>query len=64
VDHLTIDCPYDILLDMALPGMFVRSGLYTFELDARLGDDTCLFAISLTQKLKGGLHCSAAHSVS
>lgn len=54
VDYLTLDGPNDILLDMALPGSFMRSGLYTFEIDARLDDDTCLFAISVTQQIKGG----------
>jgi hypothetical protein len=54
VDYLTMGGPNDILLDLALPGWAMRSGQYTFEIDARLEDETCLFAIALTQRLKGG----------
>jgi hypothetical protein len=54
VDYLTMGGPNDILLDMALPGWAMRSGQYTFEVVARLEDGTCLFAIALAQRLKGG----------
>lgn len=47
----------DILLDFQIPTMFLRSGMWTFKVDARLGDvdNTCLFAMALTQWLEGGL---------
>jgi hypothetical protein len=54
VDYLTMGGPNDVLLDMALPGWAMRSGQYTFEVAARLEDGTCLFAIALTQRMKGG----------
>lgn len=47
----------DILLDFQIPTMFLKSGTWTFDVEARLGDEanTCLFAISVTQWLEGGL---------
>ena len=47
----------DILLDFQIPTMFLKSGIWTFKVDARLGDidNTCLFAIALTQGLDGKL---------
>lgn len=47
----------DILFDFQIPYIFVKSGTWTFTVDARAGDDgnTCLFAGSVTQWLEGGL---------
>ncbi|CAJ2507674.1 Uu.00g088600.m01.CDS01 [Anthostomella pinea] len=47
----------DLLLDFEIPTMFLRSGTWAFYIDARLGDedDTCLFAMSVTQWLDGSL---------
>jgi hypothetical protein len=57
VDYLRSSGRSDILLDFQIPSMFVRSGMWTFKVDARLGDkdNTCLFAMSVTQWLDGGL---------
>ncbi|KAK4987767.1 hypothetical protein LTR50_004420 [Elasticomyces elasticus] len=56
VDHLTISGANDILADMLILGPFLRTGEWTFEIVAKLADGTCLFAMSLTQWLKGNLH--------
>lgn len=47
----------DILLDFQIPSMFLKSGIWTFNVEARLGDEanTCLFAMSVTQWLDGRL---------
>lgn len=55
VDHLTSSGRNDILVDYWIPGMFLQTGTWTFEVVARLGDGSCLFAISLTQWLEGRL---------
>jgi hypothetical protein len=48
---------FDILVDFQFLPMFMRSGMWTFKVDARAGDgnNTCLFAMSLTQWLNGRL---------
>jgi hypothetical protein len=46
---------FPILIDFQISTMFLRSGVWTFQVDARLGDNTCLFAMSLTQWLDGRL---------
>ncbi|RYP23412.1 hypothetical protein DL765_001117 [Monosporascus sp. GIB2] len=55
VEHLTNNGRNDIVTDYWIPGMFLRTGTWTFEVVARLGDGTCLFALSLTQWLEGEL---------
>ncbi|KAI0517223.1 hypothetical protein F5B22DRAFT_603767 [Xylaria bambusicola] len=55
VDYMAHDGRYDILADCQLPSMFVRPGTWTFEIVTKLEDDTCLFALSLTQWLPGRL---------
>lgn len=47
----------DILVDFQFIPMFLRTGMWTFKVDARLGDseNTCLFAMSLAQRLEGRL---------
>jgi hypothetical protein len=57
VDYLPTTGRGDVLLDFQIPTMFLRSGEWTFEVDARLGDesDTCLVAFGLVQWLEGGL---------
>lgn len=56
-DHLPSSGRGEILLDFQFPTMFLRSGMWTFKVDARLGDkdNMCLFAMSLTQWLEGGM---------
>jgi len=55
VEHFDSSGRNDILSDFAIPGMFLQTGTWKFEVVARLGDGTCLFAISLTQWLEGRL---------
>ncbi|KAK3314055.1 hypothetical protein B0H66DRAFT_607300 [Apodospora peruviana] len=57
VDHLTAPGSgrNDVLADYWIPGMFLRTGEYTFEVTASLEDGRCLFAISVVQFLEGGL---------
>ena len=57
VDYLPSSGRSDILLDFQIPTMFLRSGMWTYKVDARAGDvdNTCLFAMKLTQWLEGGL---------
>jgi hypothetical protein len=57
VEHLLSSGRSDVLLDFQIPTMFLRSGTWTFGVDVRLGDeaDTCVFAMSVTQWLDGGL---------
>ncbi|RAL12308.1 uncharacterized protein BO97DRAFT_470503 [Aspergillus homomorphus CBS 101889] len=57
IDYLPSSDRSDMLLDFQIPAMFLKSGMWTFEVDARLGDkdNSCLFAMSLTQWLDWGL---------
>ncbi len=55
IDHLTSNDFNDILTDYWIPGMFLRTGTWTFEVMASLEDGTCLFALSVTQFLEGSL---------
>jgi hypothetical protein len=55
VEHLMSSGRNDILTDYFIPGMFLRTGTWTFEVVAELGDGACLFAIALTQWLEGRL---------
>lgn len=57
VDYMPSSGRSDILVDFQFLTMFLRSGMWTFKVDARLGDidNTCLFAMSLTQWLEGRL---------
>ncbi|KAE8406744.1 hypothetical protein BDV37DRAFT_291865 [Aspergillus pseudonomiae] len=58
VDYIPSSGSSEILLDFQILAMFLRSGMWTFKVDLRLGDvdNTCLFAGSLTQWLEGRLH--------
>lgn len=55
VDYLPSSDQSDIILDFGIPTTFLKSGMWTFKVDARVGDkdNTCLFAMSLTQWLEG-----------
>ncbi|RYO79248.1 hypothetical protein DL766_003824 [Monosporascus sp. MC13-8B] len=53
VDYITSSGRNDIVTDFSIPSVFVQTGMWTFEVEARLGDGTCLFAMSLTQWLEG-----------
>ncbi|RYP65460.1 hypothetical protein DL770_008990 [Monosporascus sp. CRB-9-2] len=53
VDYITSSGRNDIVTDFSIPSVFVKTGMWTFEVEARLGDGTCLFAMSLTQWLEG-----------
>ncbi|KAJ5754163.1 uncharacterized protein N7511_008316 [Penicillium nucicola] len=57
VDYLPSSSSSTIVLDFQFIPMFLRSGTWTIKVDARLGDedDTCLFAMSMTQWLDGRL---------
>lgn len=57
VDYMPSSGRSDILLDFQILTMFLRSGMWTFKVDARLGDkdNSCLFSMSLTQWLDGRL---------
>lgn len=52
VEYLSSSGRNDILIDYFIPGMFLRTGTWTFKVVAALGDGTCLFAIALTQRLE------------
>ncbi|KAH6715667.1 hypothetical protein BKA61DRAFT_733567 [Leptodontidium sp. MPI-SDFR-AT-0119] len=45
----------DVVLDCQIPGIFLKTGEWTFEVDARMGDegDSCLFAFRVVQWLEG-----------
>lgn len=53
VDYVTSSDRNDIVTDFSIPGVFLKTGTWTFEVEARLEDGTCLFAMSLTQWLEG-----------
>jgi hypothetical protein len=55
-DYLPSSGRGDVLLDFQIPTLFLKSGVWTFNVDARLGDEsnTCVLAISLSQWLDGG----------
>ncbi|KAL2856116.1 hypothetical protein BJX68DRAFT_230012 [Aspergillus pseudodeflectus] len=57
VDYMPSSDRSDLLLDFQIPTIWLRSGMWTFKVDARAGDanNTCLFAMSLTQWLDGEL---------
>jgi hypothetical protein len=57
VDYMpSSDCS-NLLLDFQIPIIWLRSGMWTFKVNARAGDanNTCLFAILLIQWLDGYL---------
>ncbi|KAL2807587.1 hypothetical protein BJX63DRAFT_440093 [Aspergillus granulosus] len=55
VDYMPSSDRSDILLDFQIPTMWLKSGMWTSKADARLRDvnNTCLFAMRLTQWLDG-----------
>jgi len=57
VEYLPSSGRGDALLDFQIPTVFVRSGTWTFDVEARLGDEgnACVFAMSLTQWLDGAM---------
>ena len=52
VDHISGTGAWEIITDFWIPGMFLRTGMWTFEIVAKTGDGSCLFAASLTQWLE------------
>jgi len=58
VDFLTSGGDNDILLDMWIISQWIRAGDWTFAVSAELADGRTLFAVTLTQYLKGGLRTS------
>ncbi|KAF1836711.1 hypothetical protein BDW02DRAFT_566801 [Decorospora gaudefroyi] len=52
VEHFDGTGTNDILSDYWIPGMWLQTGMWTFEVVVKLGDGKCLFAISLTQWLE------------
>lgn len=53
VDCLTVAEDNDILVDLSIPSLWTETGMYTFEVTARVSDEHCLFSFSLTQWLDG-----------
>lgn len=53
VDYISSSGRNDIVTDFSIPSPFVKTGTWTFEVEAKLGDGTCLFSMSLTQWLEG-----------
>jgi hypothetical protein len=51
VEEFDGDGRNDVLTDCFLPGMFINTGMWTFEVVVTLGDKRCLFAVSETQWL-------------
>ncbi|PYH83783.1 hypothetical protein BO82DRAFT_372920 [Aspergillus uvarum CBS 121591] len=58
VNYMASSSRSDLLLDFQIPTIFLKTGMWTFKVDARAGDEDnmCLFAVKMTQWLKGGLH--------
>jgi hypothetical protein len=52
VEHFDGDGRNDVLTDSMIPGMFVNTGMWTFEVVVNLEDERCLFAVSVTQWLE------------
>ncbi|GAQ44046.1 hypothetical protein AtubIFM54640_001406 [Aspergillus tubingensis] len=57
VDYMRSSGRSDVLLDFQILTMFLRTGMWAYKVDARAGDvdNTCLFALSMTQWLERGL---------
>lgn len=55
MEYLSSSGSYDILFDAAIPGMFVKRGMWTFKVVAEVEDGGCLFAMVLKQWLEGGM---------
>jgi len=57
VDHMALEGRNDILTDYWIPGPFLQTGTWTFQIEASVGggrmEGTCLFALTLTQWLDG-----------
>ncbi|KAH8651075.1 hypothetical protein BX600DRAFT_516672 [Xylariales sp. PMI_506] len=53
LDHISTSGRYDILFDYWTSDIFLPTGTWTFTIQSNLEDGTCLFAMSLTQWLKG-----------
>lgn len=54
LEHLKTGRNY-IIAHVWIPGAFLNTGEWTFEVLSKLEDQTCLFAMSLTQWLEGQL---------
>lgn len=57
VDYLPSSGRGDIVFTFQIPVYFLKTGMWTFYVDARAGDEgnTCLFAGSVTQWLEGDM---------
>ncbi|KAK2603440.1 hypothetical protein QQS21_004391 [Conoideocrella luteorostrata] len=55
VDHLPSSGDSSALVDNVIPGIFIKTGTWHFDVDIRAGDEknTCLFAAKMTTFLKG-----------
>jgi hypothetical protein len=55
VDHLPSSGKSSVLVDMVIPSIFRKSGIFHFDVDIRAGDEknTCLFAAKAFAFLKG-----------
>jgi hypothetical protein len=52
VEHFDSNGRNDMLTDSLLPGLFINTGMWTFEVMVKLEDGRCLFAVSVTQWLE------------
>jgi hypothetical protein len=52
VKHFASNGSNDLLTDSLLPGLFINTGMWAFEVVVKLGDGRCLFAVSVTQWLE------------
>jgi len=55
VEHLSSSGSHDIVTDCILPSIYIKAGTWTWKLVARLEDETCLFAVALTQWMDGNM---------
>lgn len=46
----------DVVADFAIPGVFLRTGTWTFHVEAALPDGRCLFSFQTSQWLKGRIN--------
>jgi hypothetical protein len=50
--HFSSNGSNDVLTDSMLPGLFIDTGMWAFEVVIKLGDGRCLFAVSVKQWLE------------
>lgn len=53
VDYLGSSGTYEIVTECQILSQFLKTGMWTFKVVAELEDKTCLFEMTLTQRLEG-----------